>query len=147
MLTEFQIESGYMATAQILADAPYNSHRQNSETLEIITFELSASVWTTMFACYAIFFIALILATGHSTAAIFALAVSIGYTIMYFGAASMLNRVSAPERATSPLRAENMGMETQTGWMTNSAINGQVLIVPIALVLFSCSFAIIGALM
>lgn len=146
MLMDFQIESSHEATAEVLADAPAIAHGRNSPTHEIRTFELSGSVWKAMFACYAIFFGALILATGHSTAALFALVVSIGYTIVYFGTASILNRVSAPERATLAKVNSVTGMHTNTGWMSNNSVNAQILVVPVSLVIFACSFAFIRAL-
>ncbi len=146
MLMDFQIESAHAATAQIMADAPYSPHGRNSATHEIRTFELPNSVWKAMFACYAIFFSALFVATGRGTAAIFALVISAGYTIMYFGTASMLNRVSAPERATLPKVNASARMDTHTGWMSSSAVNAQILVVPVSLVIFASSFAIIRAL-
>lgn len=146
MLMNFQIDSSHEATAEILANQPVIARGRNSPTHEIRTFELSGSVWKAMFACYAVFFGALILAIGHSTAAIFALVVSIGYTFVYFGTASILNRVSAPERATLPKVSLVTGMQTNTGWMSNEAVNAQILIVPVSLVIFASSFAIVRVL-
>ncbi len=146
MLMDFQIESSHEATAEILACTPVIDRGRNSPAHEIRTFELSGSVWQAMFACYAVFFGALILATGHSTAAIFALVVSIGYTTVYFGTASILNRVSGPERATLAKVSLVTGMRTNTGWMSNNSVNAQILIVPVSLVIFACSFAFIRAL-
>lgn len=146
MLMDFQIESSHEATAEILAEAPVFDDRRNSQTHEIRTFELSGSVWKAMFACYAVFFGALILATAHSTAAIFALVVSTGYTIVYFGTASILNRVSAPQRVTLPKITSPTGMQTNTGWMSKNSVNAQILVVPVSLVIFACSFAFIRAL-
>ncbi len=146
MLMDFQIDSSHEATAEIIANAPVIGQGHNHPTHEIQTFELSGSVWKAMFACYAVFFGALILATGHSTAAIFALVVSIVYTIVYFGAASILNRVSAPERATLAKVTSLTGMQTNTGWMSNNSVNAQILVVPASLVIFACSFAFIRAL-
>lgn len=146
MLMDFQIDSSHEATAEILAEAPTIVHIRNFPAHEIRTFDLSGSVWKAMFACYAVFFGALIFATAHSTAAIFALVVSIGYTAVYFGAATILNRVSAPERATLPKGISDAGIETNTGWMSNTAVNAQILMVPVSLAIFACSFALSRAL-
>lgn len=146
MLMDFQIDSGHMATAEIIANTTEVPHGRNSPTHEIRTFELSGSVWMAMFACYATFFSALFLATGRGKAAVFAIVVSVGYTIVYFGVGSILNRVSAPERATLPKVNVAGGMATQTGWMSSAAVNAQILVVPVSLVIFSCSFAIIRAI-
>ncbi len=98
-----------------------------------------------MFGSYAVFFAALFMATGHGTAAIFALVISIAYTVMYFGTAAVLNNVSAAERKTLTTKASIGGMETQTGWMDNTAAYAQILTVPILLAVFACCFAVIRA--
>jgi hypothetical protein len=143
MLMDFQIEGGQAVTAEIVADAAELSYRRNSDSHEIRTFELSGSIWAVMFASYAVFFGALILATGHGAAAIFALVVSIAYTIMYFGTAAILNNVSAPARAALPPASKDGGIVTNTGWMSDGAVKAQILTVPILLAVFACSFAII----
>ncbi len=146
MLMDFQIDSSHAATAEIMADVPDLPRGRNFPSHEVRTFELPASLWWAMFACYAIFFSALFAATGRGTAAIFALVVSIGYTFMYFGAASILNGVSAKERAALPDIAATAGTQTNTGWMSTAAVNAQILVVPVSLALFACAFAIIRAL-
>ncbi len=146
MLMDFQIDSNHAATAEIMANLPDLVRGRNFPTHEVRTFELPASLWGAMFACYAVFFSALFAATGRGTAAIFALIVSIGYTFVYFGVASILNRVSAPEREALPDLVANAGMQTNTGWMSTAAVNAQILIVPVSLAVFACAFAIIRAL-
>ncbi|NRD90372.1 hypothetical protein C8024_14235 [Sphingopyxis sp. BSNA05] len=110
------------------------------------TFELPASIWTTMFGSYAVFFGALFVATGRGVAAIFALLISIAYTVMYFGTAAVLNRVSAREREILPQAHATGGIDTQTGWMDDAAVHAQILTVPILLAVFACAFAFIRAL-
>ena len=146
MLMDFQIEGGQAISAEIIAemrDVPKH-HRRPSH--EIRTFELPGSVWTVMFASYAVFFAALIIATGHDTATLFALVISIAYAIMYFGTAAALNSVSANGRKPLPLADRSGGIETQTGWMDNTAAFAQILTVPILLAVFALAFAIIRAL-
>ncbi len=146
MLMDFQIERGRAATTEIFADVPSWARDRLSTAHEARTFEISAPLWWAMFTCYAVFFGALIAATGRGTAAVFALVVSIGYTFVYFGTASILNRVSAPERAALPSIAADAGMQTYTGWMSGTAVIAQILIVPISLALFACAFAVVRAM-
>jgi hypothetical protein len=144
MLMDFQIEGGQAVTAEITAEMQNLPPRYPPASHESRTFELPASVWVVMFASYAVFFAALFIATGHGAAAIFALVISIAYTIMYFGTAAVLNNVSAAERKTLPAVEASGGIETQTGWMDNNAAYVQILIVPIVLAAFACAFVIIS---
>lgn len=146
MLMDFQIEGGQAVTAELIAEMQDAFEEPRAVSHEIRTFELPGSVWVAMFASYAVFFAALIVATGHGTAAIFALIISIAYTIMYFGTAAVLNNVSAAERRTLPPLDAIGGIETQTGWIDDAAANAQILTVPILLAFFACSFAVIRAL-
>ncbi|KEO90450.1 hypothetical protein EH31_10200 [Erythrobacter longus] len=104
-------------------------------------FELPRAVWTSMFACYAVFFGAIAMATGGSGAARFAIVISVLYTIIYFGVARIASLQAGPE-ARSPLEQGGM-LDTWTGLMDKRAVYGQVLIVPIAVALFGISILII----
>ena len=146
MLMDFQMEGGQAITAEIMAEMEDVLEGYSAPSHEIRTFELPASVWITMFTSYAVFFAALFVATGHGVAAIFALVISMAYTIMYFGTAAVLNNVGAAERKHLPPVDTIGGIETQTGWMDNSAANAQILTVPILLAVFACAFAVIRAL-
>jgi hypothetical protein len=146
MLMDFQIEGGQAVTAELVAEMQDAVKEPRALSHESRTFELPSSVWIAMFASYAVFFAALIVATGHGTAAIFALVISIAYTIMYFGTAAVLNNVSAAERKSLPPFETTHGIETQTGWIDDAAANAQILTVPILLAFFACSFAVIRAL-
>ncbi|WP_417614254.1 hypothetical protein [Parasphingorhabdus sp.] len=139
------MEGGQAITAEIAAEMRDVPNEFRPPSHEVRTFELPSLVWAVMFASYAVFFAALFLSTGHGTAAIFALVVSIAYTIMYFGTAAVLNNVSASERRAAPPIDPIGGIETNTGWMDNTAANAQILTVPILLAVFACSFAIIRA--
>ena len=145
MLMDFQIEGGQAIDAEITAEMRRLPEYAYAPPHESRTFELPASVWATMFGSYAVFFAALFVATGQSTAAIFALVISIAYTIMYFGTAAVLNSVSAAERKALPPVEAGSGIETQTGWMDNTAAYAQILTVPILLAVFACAFAVIRA--
>lgn len=142
---DFQMEGGQAVTAEITAELQDLSEHYRAPLHESRNFELPASVWITMFGSYAVFFTALFIATGHGTAAIFALVISIAYTVMYFGTVAVLNNVSAAERKTLPPAKSIDGMETQTGRMDNTAAYAQILTVPILLAVFACCFAVIRA--
>ena len=144
MLMDFQIEGGQAVAAEIAADMQ-DLPRYRGPSHEIRTFELPASVWIAMFASYAVFFAALFVATGHGIAAIFALLVSIAYTVMYFGTAAILNGVGSAERQALPPAGPFDGIATHTGWMDNRAALAQILTVPILLAVFACAFAVIRA--
>jgi hypothetical protein len=59
-------------------------------------FEMPAAVWRAMIACYTIFLLALLGATGGAHAA-FAIAISAVYVTMFFGTARAMLRQSAPQ--------------------------------------------------
>ncbi len=145
MLMDFQMEGGQAIAAEIASEMRDVPDQFRMQSHEARTFELHGSVWAIMFASYAVFFAALIISTGQGTAAIFALVISIAYTIMYFGTAAVLNSVSANERRALPQTEKIGGMETNTGWMDNTAANVQILTVPILLAVFACGFALIRA--
>ena len=58
--------------------------------------EMPKSIWITMFAAYVVFFAGLIAATARDNATIFVIIVSILYTLMYFGVASVLFNQNRP---------------------------------------------------
>jgi hypothetical protein len=104
--------------------------------------ELPGWMWRAMFACYGVFFAGLIAAAGHSIEAGFMLAISIGYTAMYFGTAVILiAQKPAPRRS---LFALGLGpLSTYTGPMSTAAVASQVLTIPMCLALFGVSIAVI----
>lgn len=106
-------------------------------------FQFPVGVWLAMLACYAVFLIALTLATGGSGHARFALIVSLGYVVIYFGLGRVMARQAGPE-APSPL---NRGADLQTwcGPMDKITVYGQVLVVPACIALFGIGIALIIA--
>lgn len=101
-------------------------------------------IWTTMFVCYAVFFICMILATGADSTALFALIVSVGYTAMYFATAGILVGLKPPKRRSSFARGL-APLQTHTGPMSIRAVVGQVLAIPLALAIFGLATCIIIA--
>lgn len=146
MLMDFQMEGGQAVAAELVAEMQDIPQQCRTPTHEIRTFGLPRSVWSGMFASYAIFFAALIVATGRDTATIFALVISMAYTVMYFGTAAILNGVSSSERKAVQLSEQLGGIETHTGWLDSTAAYAQILMVPMLLAVFACAFAVIRAL-
>lgn len=113
---------------------------------ERIGFQIPARIWATMFACYGLFFAGIIAATGEGGHARFAIVISILYTGMYFGMARILSRL-AGKQPDSPLdtqgRADEPVLQTCYGPMNGRAVAAQILIVPIALVIFAVGFLIV----
>jgi predicted lysophospholipase L1 biosynthesis ABC-type transport system permease subunit len=106
--------------------------------------ELPSWIWMAMFACYALFFAALAVATGRDLGALFMIVVSCAYTIMYFATAAVLVGLNAKRPSQNGHRGQP-GLDTLTGPMTISAVVGQVLVIPICLVLFGSAIAVIRA--
>lgn len=96
-------------------------------TQELRTFGIPKSVWLTMFLAYAVFFVALIMVTGYDKSALFMIAISASYTMIYFGTAAAMNAVGAHGRpATAP-----GDVDTFTGKPGKVAAFAQILTVPI----------------
>ena len=110
-------------------------------TSEPRTFELPMSIWYAMFVCYAVFFSALLMVTATDGGTLYVIAISIGYTIMYFGTAALLNSVSSPEPVANPY----CDIDTFTGRIGFVAAAAQILTVPILVALFGVVTSIIYA--
>jgi hypothetical protein len=108
-------------------------------THEPRTFGLPKPVWIVMFLAYAVFFGALIMVTGHDKSALFMIAISVSYTMMYFGTAAAMNAVGVQGR---PLTVHG-DIETFTGRLGKGAAFAQILTVPIMVALFGCVIALI----
>lgn len=107
--------------------------------------EMPRSIWITMFAAYVVFFAGLIAATARDNATIFVIIVSILYTLMYFGVASVLFNQNRPEQTS--LFARGLGpLATYTGSMDKVAVVGQVLTIPACLALFGVTMVIFRAM-
>lgn len=105
------------------------------------TFELPASVWQIMTACYAVFLIALLASTGGGRAG-FAIAVSAIYIAMFFGTARMITR-QGPQQDLALVRNPGTHLQTAFGPMSRGAVFGQILIVPLAVAVFGIAIAIV----
>lgn len=108
-------------------------------TQELRTFGLPKSVWVTMFLSYAVFFGALIMVTGHDKSALFMIAISGCYTVMYFGTAAAMNTVGAPGRPATV----HGDIDTFTGRLGKAAAFAQILTVPIMVAFFGVVIALI----
>ena len=107
--------------------------------------EFPAWVWIAMFACYAVFFGGLVLATRGDMEAGFVIAISAAYTLMYFGTASLLVALKR-DGHRSPFARGAAPLATLTGPMTIGAVVGQVLLIPLCLALFGLAIAVIVAI-
>jgi Na+/phosphate symporter len=110
-------------------------------TSEPRTFELPMTIWYSMFASYAVFFGALLAVTGRDTGTVFVIVISMGYAVMYFGTAAILNSIS-PKTQRSGNRDK---IDTFTGSLSLPAAYAQILTVPILVALFGCVAAIFYA--
>jgi|GEM_PF-2026328 len=103
--------------------------------------EIPNGIWLTMFACYAVFFGALLVATGRETGAVFMIVISALYAVIYFGVASVLFSQNKP--ANRSLFATGIGpLMTNTGPMSKGSVVGQILTIPLCLALFAIAIAI-----
>ena len=131
-------DSGYSDVATSIAA---NAVAQPEKT----DLEMPVSIWVTMFASYAVFFAGLIAATGRDGGTIFVIIISILYTLMYFGVASVLFNQNRPEQIA--LFARGLGpLITYTGPMDRHAVVGQILTIPLCLALFGIVMAVYRAM-
>lgn len=110
---------------------------------EARTFGIPTIIWGSMAASYALFFFGLILGTGHDGRALFMIAISMLYAVMYFGTAFVLNSLAASGRTRQKSQWIKGQFETYTGRMSFGAVYGQMLVVPIVFALFGLGIAII----
>ncbi len=104
-------------------------------------FQLPGWIWAAMVGCYAIFFAFILLATGGDGRALFAIGVSVLFAVMFFATAAVLASIKGRE-LPSPL-SRGQDLQTLTGPMGLPAVVGQVLAIPVALVIFSIAIALI----
>lgn len=124
-------------------EANDNEAPRQAQQPESRIFELPASVWRAMIACYAIFLIALLGATGGAHAA-FAIAISAIYVTMFFGTARVMLR-QAPSQPRSVLDRPGTVLQTAYGPLARKEVYGQVLIVPAAVAFFGIGISVISA--
>ncbi|UNK79049.1 hypothetical protein MNQ96_16120 [Sphingopyxis granuli] len=92
-------------------------------------FQLPRWIWHSMFAFYAIFFIAVAAATGRDTVTVMMLVISLLYMLMFFGTAGLLHKQKGREH-DSPLDRAGGLLETWTGPMDTRTVAAQILAVP-----------------
>lgn len=109
---------------------------------EARTFGIPAVIWSSMAASYVIFFFGLILGTGHDGRALFMIAISMLYTVMYFGTAFALNSLGASRRNQESQWIKGK-FDTHTGRMSFGSVYGQMLVVPMVFAAFGIGIAII----
>lgn len=112
---------------------------------EGVDLEMPRWIWGAMALCYGIFFAGLIAATGHDGEALFAIAISLGYTAMYFGTAGLMFGLKPPRQKSAFARGL-APLKTWTGPMDTTAVAAQVLTVPACLALFGVAVGVIRAL-
>ncbi|MEP2990277.1 MAG: hypothetical protein ABJN65_14945 [Parasphingorhabdus sp.] len=110
---------------------------------EARTFGIPAVIWGSMAASYIIFFMGLAFGTGHDGKALFMIAISVLYTLMYFGTAYALNSLGMVDRKRQKKQWVDGKFDTFTGPMTFGSVYGQMLVVPIMFALFGIAIAII----
>lgn len=142
MLMETNAIAAETRAIEYLQDDARHTAERARPTQELRTFGLPKSIWWTMFMAYAVFLTAITIATGRNRTALFMLAISTGYAIMYFGTAAVMNAVGAPGRPETVAGP----IETATGRLTYGAAFAQILTVPLVIALFGCAIAIIRAI-
>jgi hypothetical protein len=109
---------------------------------EVRTFDLPKSIWRVMFLAYAMFFLAVTVATGRDRSALFMIVISASYAVMYFGTAAAMNAVGAQGRpATVP-----GDIATATGKLSYGAAFAQILTVPLVIAFFGCAMVVVRAI-
>ena len=108
-------------------------------------FELPAAIWRVMVACYAIFLIALLGATGGAHAG-FAIVISALYVAMFFGSARVVLRQAPPQKRNA-LDRPGAILHTIYGPLARREVYAQVLIVPAAVALFGIAISVISAVL
>ena len=106
---------------------------------EVRTFDTPKSIWITMFASYAVFFLGLTVATGRDSMTLMMIVISAGYAAIYFGTATVMNNV---DQAARPKQVPTT-FSTHTGTISYWAGFAQIMTVPILIAAFSIAVAII----
>ena len=106
-------------------------------------FQLPATVWKLMIGCYIIFFGGMAALVAGSGYALFMVAISCLYALIFFVTSAVLANLSG-NHDTSPLH-RGKALPTWCGPMDRNAVYGQVLVVPAGIALFGAAVALIGA--
>lgn len=106
--------------------------------------EIPGAIWRIMFICYGIFFGGLLWATGRDTGALFMIAVSIGYAVMFFGLSTVL--IGLDGKVHRPMKpGPDSMLQTWSGPMSSTAVASQVLTIPICFAFFGLAIVVIRA--
>lgn len=141
MLQELDLAAVAQFCEQPQSVVPFEQEAPLPVQAEKTDLEIPNGIWLTMFACYAVFFGALLVATGRETGAVFMIVISALYVVVYFGVASVLFSQNRP--ANRSLFAKGIGpLMTNTGPMSKGAVAGQILTIPFCLALFAIAIAI-----
>lgn len=126
-----------------LAEVNDNDHPAAAREGERVAFDIPAVVWGAMIACYGVFLVALLLATGGAHA-VFAIVVSTGYVAMFFG----LTKVVLRHGPSQPRSTLDRGGELSTiyGPLRRGEVMAQMLVVPLAIAFFGTAILIIRSL-
>lgn len=104
--------------------------------------QVPAAIWRVMFGCYGIFLGGLLYATGRDGEALFMIAISAAYTILYFGLSGVL--IGLDGHGARDGRIATAGdLDTWTGTMSPGAVAAQILTIPICLAFFGVAVAVI----
>jgi hypothetical protein len=142
MLMDVRIIAAETRAVEYLQDNYDEFFLTPKATQELRTFDLPKSIWWTMFLAYAVFFLAITVATGRDRSALFMIVISASYAVMYFGTAAVMNAVGAHGRpATVP-----GDIETATGKLSYGAAFAQILTVPLVIAFFGCAIAVVRAI-
>lgn len=106
--------------------------------------QVPAAIWRVMFGCYGIFLGGLLYATGRDGEALFMIAISAAYTILYFGLSGVLIGLDGHGAHDGRIAAGG-DLDTWTGPMSPGAVAGQILTIPICLAVFGIIIAVIRA--
>lgn len=107
-------------------------------------FQLPQSVWFLMVGCYVIFMGAMAAVASASSFALFMVAISVIYVVIFFSMSTFLANLSG-KPGGSPLD-KGQALPTWCGPMSRGSVYGQVLIVPAGIAFFGVSVALIAAL-
>lgn len=127
---------------QVLAQIDPRSSLTERAQPEHADLEMPGWIWGAMAACYGLYFGGLLAGTGHDGEALFALVISIGFAVMYFGTARLLLAQHPAKRASDFARGISP-LQTWTGPMDSTAVAAQVLTVPACFAFFGLAIAVI----
>ena len=107
------------------------------------SFGLPGWMWFLLFGYYGTFFGAIALATARDGTTVFAIVVSILYTLMLFGTAAVLQGLG--KRWQQGFEPGERILETYTGPMGTASVAAQVLTVPVLFAVFAIALIVMRA--